>query len=63
LSARLFLLLSSAIFFVVGVLHLLRMLFHVPIQIGGWLVPAWLSYLGAPIALALSFWAFRLRRR
>ena len=59
--ARAYLTISSLIFFVVGVLHLLRLAFHVPIQIGTWPVPGWLSLLGAPIALGLSFWSFWLR--
>jgi hypothetical protein len=56
-----YLTISSLVFLVVAVLHVLRIAFQVPIQIGSWLVPGWLSYLGAPIALGLSFWAFSLR--
>ncbi len=63
MSTKHYLALSGFIFFAVGLLHLLRLLYHWPAEIGGWLVPPSLSYFGFPIGWGLSLWAYRLHRR
>jgi hypothetical protein len=63
MSAKSYLAVSGLIFFAVGLLHLMRLLYHWPVQMAGWLVPEWLSYLGLLVAWGLSFWAYRLHGR
>ena len=63
MSAKPYLAVSGVTFFAVGLLHLLRLFYHWPVQVGVWLVPQWVSYLGLPIAWGLAFWAYRSHRR
>jgi hypothetical protein len=51
---------SSAIFFVVAVLHLVRVLFQWDVMIGPWHFPIWGSAVGALVAGFLSYAGFRL---
>lgn len=44
---------------VVGVAHLLRLIFGVSINIGGWMAPFWLSWLGTTVALYVSYASFK----
>lgn len=52
---------SGAIFGIVGVAHLLRALGNVPIQIGAAAIPVWVSWVGVLISAGLCIWAFRSR--
>ena len=63
LSKKLYLVLSGAIFLLVGLLHLLRIIFHWPIVIGPRIVPYALSWVGFPVATAYAAWAWWLWRR
>ena len=63
MNTKHYLALSGSIFFAIGLLHLLRLLYHWPAEVGGWLVPQGLSYVGLPIGWGLSLWAYRLGRR
>jgi len=58
-----FLLLAGVIFLGVGLAHVIRLLFHLPIVVNGWAVPWWISYLGIPVTLVLSIWGLRLFAR
>jgi hypothetical protein len=49
---------SGMIFFVVGLLHLLRMWNNWDVQFGPWAVPNWVSFVGCPVAWVLSVWGF-----
>lgn len=62
MNTKPYLAITGAIFFFVGLLHLLRLIWNWPAQIGGWSVPGWLSYLGLAAAWGLCAWAYRLRR-
>ena len=57
---RAYLILSGSIFFLVALLHLLRLLFDWPIVFGSWAVPYWASYLGFPVASGYCAWAWWL---
>jgi hypothetical protein len=61
-SLRVYLILSSGIFFLVAMLHLFRLLLHWPIVLGPWVAPYWASFIGCPVALAYSTWALWLFR-
>ena len=61
MSTKSYLAVSGVIFFLVGMIHLGRLVYHWRVQIGAWTVPGWLSYCGAAAGLGLSLWAHRLR--
>lgn len=63
LSTKPYVVISGVIFFVVGLLHLLRLIYGWPAQLGAWIVPGWLSYVGLVVAWGLCAWAHRLSRR
>jgi hypothetical protein len=63
MSHKVYLILSGSIFFLVGMLHLLRLVFHWTIVLGPWIAPYWASYVGLPVALAYSVWAYWLWRK
>ena len=49
-SNKVYLVLSGTIFFLVAMLHLLRLVYQWPILVGTWTVPHWVSYVGFPVA-------------
>ena len=54
---KLYLIISGAIFLLVGAFHLLRLVYHWPIIVGTTMVPDALSYNGCPVSLGYSVWA------
>ncbi|MBA7620555.1 hypothetical protein ES703_27906 [subsurface metagenome] len=62
-SHRVYLILSGTIFFMVAILHLLRLVFHWQIILGPLVAPFWVSYVGFPVALAYCMWAGWLYRK
>lgn len=62
-SLRLYLGLSGAVFFLVGVLHLLRLLNQWQVVVGTHAVPPALSWVGLPVATGYAVWALYLLRR
>jgi hypothetical protein len=63
LSKKLYLLLSGTIFLLVGLLHLLRLVYHWPVLVDSREIPYALSYVGFPVAIAYAVWAWWLWRR
>ena len=53
---------AGAIFTLVAVLHLLRLLLGWEAVIGGWLVPGWVSWLALALSGFLAYTAFTLSR-
>ncbi|MBI2296515.1 MAG: hypothetical protein HYU76_10930 [Betaproteobacteria bacterium] len=53
---------SGAIFGIVAVLHLLRLVLDWPAQIGTWSVPFWVSWPALLVAAGLCIWALQLAR-
>ena len=51
---------SGIIFFLVAVLHLLRIIYRWPIVVGNIEIPLFLSYGGLPVSTALTGFAFWL---
>jgi hypothetical protein len=51
---------SGCIFGVVGILHFIRIVFQLPVQIGTLSVPVGLSWVGGVVAFILCAWGFRL---
>lgn len=54
---RLYLVISGAIFLLVAVFHLLRLMYDWPIVVGTQPIPLWLSYVGLPASSAYCLWA------
>ncbi len=63
MALKLYLLLSGAIFLLVAVFHLFRLVYGWPILVGPHVVPFALSYVGFPASSAYTVWAFWLLRR
>ena len=51
---------TATIFGVIALMHLLRVVFGIPIQVGEGLFPVALSWLGIVGGALLSIWGFRL---
>jgi hypothetical protein len=58
-----YLAISGGIFCLVALLHLMRIIFHAPVQIGGWSVPFWISWGGFVVPAVLCAWALKLITR
>lgn len=58
-----YLTISGFFFGFVALLHLVRLLQHLPAVIGSWTVPFWVSAVGVLVPGTLALWAFRLVRR
>ena len=50
---------AGAIFLLVALLHLLRVIFSIKMAVAGFTVPIWLSIFGFIFALALALWMFK----
>jgi hypothetical protein len=59
---RAYLQISGALFGIIALAHLVRLFRHWPIELAGYMVPIWASWLGLVLAGALSIWALRLMR-
>jgi hypothetical protein len=53
---------SGILFCLVALVHLLRILYGVPVLVGEYLVPMGLSWIAFAVPATLAFWAFRLTR-
>ena len=62
MSLKLYLIVSGAIFLLVGLFHSLQLVYHWPIQVGAHTVPFALSYVGCPVSIAYCLWACWLLR-
>jgi hypothetical protein len=60
---RAYLWISSVVFGLMALLHILRLALNWPAQVGEWSVPSWVSWIAVLAAGALSIWALRLLRR
>ena len=54
---------TAVLFLVVALLHLLRIIFGWPAQIGDLSVPIWASWVAFVVAAALAYFGFRLNAR
>ena len=60
MSEKTFVKVASAIFALVAILHLVRILMGWPAIIGTWALPMWVSWVGVVVTAALAFLGFRL---
>ena len=63
LVLKLYLVISGAIFLLVGLFHLFRLIYRWPMVVGATPIPQLLSYVGFPVATGYAVWAFWLLRR
>jgi hypothetical protein len=63
MGQRAYLFISAVIFAVVGLAHLSRAFFAIPVRAGGWEFPIGLSWGGGAVAIILCLWAVGLARR
>jgi hypothetical protein len=63
MSKKLYLIISGAIFLLVGIFHLFRLINHWPIVVGTREIPYLLSCVGFPASIGYSVWAAWLLRR
>ena len=49
---------TATLFFVVAIMHLLRIIFGWQVEIGGLSIPFWVSWLGVLVAGALAYLGF-----
>jgi len=58
-----YLVITAVIFVFVAVVHLLRLLYQWPVQMGTVIIPMWVSCAGLVVASVLFVWAFLLLRK
>ena len=63
MSSKSYFVASGTIFGLVAAAHLVRAVYQMPVLVGDWAFPMWLSWGGFLVAGALCVWAFRLLRR
>jgi hypothetical protein len=62
MTQRTFSLISAVLFFLIALLHAVRLLRGWQVTIEGAVVPIWLSWIGLAIAAYLAYEGFRLAR-
>jgi hypothetical protein len=63
MNKKTFCVVTGVIFAVVALVHLLRLYFGWPVQIGDWSVPMWVSWFGLIVTGALSVAGLSLATR
>ncbi|MBI4489032.1 MAG: hypothetical protein HY694_08090 [Deltaproteobacteria bacterium] len=63
MSKKTFAFTAGAIFALIALLHLLRIVFGWHAEIGGWEVPTWISWVAVIIAAYLGYEGIRLGKR
>lgn len=53
---------AGAVFAIMGFLHVIRLMFRVPLVAGTFIVPQWMSVIGAMVLLLLALWMFESSR-
>lgn len=63
MAQRNFFYIMSILFFIIGLLHLVRLIRGWEAAIGGWPVPMWLSIVALVVAWLLTGWGIRLAKK
>ena len=53
---------TATLFLIIGIVHLLRIIFGWQAEIGGLDIPFWVSWLALPVAGALAYFGFTQNR-
>ncbi len=62
MNTKNYFLVTALIFSVIGVLHLLRIVYVWEAAIGGWMLPMWLSWIALAVAGWLAYHGFKLNK-
>jgi hypothetical protein len=62
MNRKTYMTLTATLFLVMGILHLLRIIFGWQAEIGGWSIPFWASWLALPVTGALAYFGFTQNR-
>ena len=62
LNRKTYMTVTATLFFVVAIIHLLRIIFGWQVEIGGLSIPFWVSWLGVLAAGALAYFGFTQKR-
>ena len=62
MTLRTYLIVTAMVFTLVFLVHALRLVYGWPAMIGGWSVPAWVSWLGLLVSGFLAYQGVRLRK-
>ena len=62
MNQKIFSLVAAVVFFLVALLHVLRLAYGWSAVIGGWTVPIWVSWAALVIAVFLAYQGFRLSK-
>ena len=54
---------SGVVFALIALAQLMRAILRLPVQVGGLMIPVWVSFVAAGVTGALAIWAFRSRPR
>jgi uncharacterized membrane protein len=57
-NRRRYFLVTAVIFSVVGLVHLVRIVFELEAAIGGWSVPMWVSWLALAVSPVFAYYGF-----
>ena len=63
MTQRIFSLVTAVLFFLLGLLHAVRLLRGWQVTIEGAVVPIWISWVGLAVAAYLAYEGFRLARK
>ena len=63
MTQRIFSFVTAVLFFLIAVLHFVRLLRGWQVTIEGAVVPMWISWIGLAVAAYLAYQGFRLARR
>jgi len=62
LNRKTYMTVTAALFLIVAIAHLLRIILGWQIEIGGLSIPFWVSWLGVLVAGALAYFGFTQKR-
>jgi len=62
MNQKTFTTITGIVFFIIAVLHLVRLLLHWDAVIGGWTVPAWVSGMALMLSGYFAYSAFTLSK-
>ena len=62
LNRKTYMTVTATLFLIVAIMHLLRIIFGWPVEIGGLNIPFWVSWLGVLVAGALAYLGFTQKR-
>lgn len=57
-----YVLVTSLVFAIVGLVHALRLFNNWEVSIGGWMVPTWVSWLALLLAVSLVYWGRKVAK-